>query len=228
MKKILIVFLVFILSSSSVFAHQPRIVTEESKIEIEEPTISKAYYGELKGQKDIYIINSETDFDLYIGILVPDIKDIDKDVSAEIIKDKEVLDFLDGENFEWKQWFEPFAGDSYFYGPELKDPLIESVHPHGIPVQAGSYEIHISSPDNLGKYVLAVGEKESFPISEISRLIFTLPALKSDYFEKPIFLAYYNISGIFFLIVIVLITTIAMVATKIIKKHKKKSKKKKK
>jgi hypothetical protein len=227
MKKILSLILLFTFSSLSTFAHQPRII-KDSIIEVEEPTVSKAYYAELTGQPDVYIVDSEEAFDLYIGILVPAIEGIDKDVSAKVFKEEEELYFIDGENFEWYEWFEPFSGDDYFYGPELKDPSSTGPHPAGINVEAGTYEIHISSPDNEGKYVMAIGEKEEFPVGEITHVLFTLPELKSDYFEQSIFTAYYNLSGVFFLFIIVAGTTITILGIKIYKKFNKKKNKKKK
>lgn len=227
MKKFLSIIILFIFSSVYAFAHQPRLV-KESQIEVENPTVSKAYYAELTGEPDIYTIKSTEAFDLYIGILVPAIEGIDKDVSAEILKDGEKLYFLDGENFEWHEWFEPFSGDDYFYGPELKNPNSTGPHPSGINVEAGTYEVHITSPDNKGKYVMAIGEKEEFPIDEITNVLFILPELKSDYFEKSIFSAYYNLSGAFFLFIIVIVALIIFIGLKIRKKFKKKKKRTKK
>ena len=44
MKNFLSIVLVFIFSSVSAFAHQPRLV-KESQIQVEDPTVSKAYYA---------------------------------------------------------------------------------------------------------------------------------------------------------------------------------------
>ena len=220
MKKFLSLSLVFLITSLTALAHQPRII-KDSTIEVQQPTVSKAYYAELTGQPDIYTINSDEAFDLYIGILVPALEGIDKDVSAKVFKEEKEIYFIDGENFEWYEWFEPFSGDDYFYGPELKDPNSTGPHPAGINVEPGTYNIEISSPDNLGKYVLAIGEKEEFPVSEITHVLFTLPELKSDYFEKSIFTAYYNISGAFFLFIIIIISLLTFILRKIYKRLKK-------
>ena len=52
----LLIIGVLIFSPFLVFAHQPRI-TEDGKIDVVNPEISKAYYGELKGGPHIYTIN---------------------------------------------------------------------------------------------------------------------------------------------------------------------------
>lgn len=87
------------------------------------PEVSKAYYGELSGEPHIYRINASEPFDLYVNVLVPDIEGQKKDVSALVIKNDDTahpLATLDGLNFKWKQFFEPFGHDTYWMGPEYK------------------------------------------------------------------------------------------------------------
>lgn len=62
-----------------VFAHQPRLaynenLTIDNAKRIENPEISQAFYGELKGQPDYYKIDSDKDFNLYVNLVVPDIQ----------------------------------------------------------------------------------------------------------------------------------------------------------
>ena len=49
-------------------------------------------------------------------------------------------------------FYEPFGGDRDLLGPEYDGE-----------VPAGAYSVVVTSPDNTGKYVLAVGRKEKFP-----------------------------------------------------------------
>jgi hypothetical protein len=86
---------------------------------------------------------------------------------------------------------------------------------------AGSYEIHVSSPDNQGKYVLAVGAVEAFPLPELIKTYAVLPRLKSEFFEKSPFSAYNNIMGIFlggFILIVLVIVVTAYFGIKFIKK----------
>ena len=189
MKKNIIITLVILFFPILVFAHQPRLITDKDSIEIIEPEISKAYYGELKGAPDVYKIESDIDFKLYVGILVPDIENIGKDVSAYIYKlnnnlEKEILSYLDGENFKWENYFEEHAGDDYFWGPEFKSERSTQTFLEGKEVEAGSYTIEVLSPDNQGKYTLAIGEKEKFPPSEIINATKLLPKLKKIFLKN--------------------------------------------
>ena len=52
-------------------AHQPRIVTNRQTV-VTNPEISKAYYGQLTGVPDVFTIQTNTPFNLYANILVPD------------------------------------------------------------------------------------------------------------------------------------------------------------
>jgi hypothetical protein len=58
-----------------------------------------------------------------VNILVPDIPEQRRDITAKIIKDGNVdIPFatLDGNKFTWNPMFEPFGYDTYWKGPEYK------------------------------------------------------------------------------------------------------------
>ncbi|MBW2995286.1 hypothetical protein KY312_02955 [Candidatus Woesearchaeota archaeon] len=195
MKKILCLLL--LICVASVLAHQPRITSDDITI-IENPEISQAFYAELEGGPHTYEINSDENFSLYVGILVPAIEGIEKDVSAQITLDSRPYHYLNASQSEWLEFYEEFAGDLYYSGPELgaNEPLEA---PKGISAAAGQYLITVSSPDNLGKYVLVVGEKEEFPLSEMLNSVISLPKIKR-FFNKSPFTAYFNRIGLFLLV----------------------------
>ncbi len=165
----------FILAPTFALAHQPRI-TESRLTEVPDPEISKAYYGKLTGEPDVYVINATEAFDLYVNVLVPDIAGQKKDVSAEILKNGKELAVLDGINFEWKKFYEPFGADTYWMGPEYKARA-----------EAGKYEIRVWSSNNDSKYSLAIGEIEAFDQKEGMNALTIIPELKKNFFdESPI------------------------------------------
>jgi hypothetical protein len=166
---VIFAFLVFAPNLAS--AHQPRI-TESRLTEVPMPEISKAYYGKLTGEPDVYIIKSDKSFDLYVNVLVPDISGQKKDVSAVILKNDTEQASLNGAGFEWKQFYEPFGADKYWKGPEYKSR-----------VEAGIYEIRVSSPKNDSKYSLAIGEIEAFDSKESLNALTIIPELKKDFFS---------------------------------------------
>lgn len=188
-----VAFLLGLLVAGAAFAHQPRLVGDRPSIEVRAPEISQAFYARLAGNPQTYYIRSEVPLRLYVNILVPDIPGIDTDYEAVISKEtdagEEILARLDGKAYAWRPFFEPFGGDHYKLGPEYNEP-----------VPAGTYFVVVSSPDNQGKYVLAVGQVEKFPLGEMARTIVTLPKLKK-YFDKSPWTAYFNLSGAFLLLV---------------------------
>lgn len=174
---------------SSALAHQPRIV-ENNSIQVSNPETSQAFYGELKGAPDEFVINSDQDFRLYLGLLVPDLPGIKKDLSVQIfqtLKGKEtLLTTLDGSKFNWTPYFEEFGGDNYFWGPEFSaDDSVRGVALKGRLVPAGRYRIKVYSPSNLGKYSLAVGDIEAFPMKESLNALKLVPQLKLKFFNEP-------------------------------------------
>lgn len=172
---------------TSVFAHQPRL-TDSLSIEVSNPEISQAFYAELNGTSRDYHINSETEFLLYVGVLVPVLPGIDKDVSADVYLEQdgaEVLLFsLDGETSSWEVFNERFVGDSYYSGPEKE-----------MQVGPGKYHIEVYSKDNLGKYVLVVGKEELFSPKDTLDVLIGLPFLKLTFFEKPPWAVFEGILG---------------------------------
>jgi len=219
-KKINLILLFLTLSlliTSAVSAHNPRLVfNQESSLDnpfiITNPDVSQAFYGQLRGQKDYYQVNLDQPQSFYFQILVPDIPNIQKNISAELINadNQELISVLKPELATWDNFYEPFGGDNYWQGPEAT-----------INLTSGHYLIEITNPANDGKYVLVVGQKEYFPFSEIIQTTKDLPLLKT-YFNKSPFTAYFNYSGLFLgislLILIILIIVIRLVYRKF-KKH---------
>lgn len=204
MKKLILIifFFSFLILPQQAWAHQPRIVSQET-VQVENPEVSQAFYGELKGKSVNFEINSDTPFILYLNLLVPDLPGIDKDVSARVYFNEEEIFFLDGTNFDWTSFFEEFAGDDYFKGPEVEKE-----------VKQGKYLVEVFSPDNQGKYVLAIGKKEEFPPGETVKTIFLLPQLKRDFFNKSPFTAFFNLIGLFLLIPIIILLVLSLLILK--------------
>lgn len=167
-----IVLLAVVFAPTVTLAHQPRI-TESRETLVIDPEISKAYYGELAGEPDVYIIETKEPFDLYVGILVPDKENSKKDVTAEIRSGDEVLATIGGDNANWKTFFEPFGQSTYWDGGEYKARA-----------EAGSYSVIVTSANNNSKYSLAIGEIEAFDGKEGMNALRLIPELKREFFEE--------------------------------------------
>jgi hypothetical protein len=129
---------------SSAEAHQPNFINKEKLIEISNPEISQAFYGFLDKEPAIYSINSDSPFQLYVGLLTPDLPDQQNNLSADI-KSSEGIELADLgrlNDLTWQRWYEEFAGDWYWKGPEFKKEVL-----------AGTYTITVSNPNNNGPYV---------------------------------------------------------------------------
>ncbi len=183
-------------SVTAVYAHQPRLIEDHGPVEIKNPEISQAFYATLDGRPDHYRIEAGEGFKLYVGLLVPDLPDISKEINAKVFRvdpggSEDLVFMLTGEPGSWDKFYEPFAGDRYYKGPEREKK-----------VPAGIYGIEVTGKDNKGKYVLAVGREERFTFSETLSMIAALPALKRDFFEKSPLTAYFNLVGLFMLMAV--------------------------
>lgn len=187
---IMFIFLIFSLAVAA--AHQPRLdtganISIENPIIVDEPEISQAFYGELQGQPNFYKITSDKPFKFYLNLLVPASPGIPPDyISADVLDaNGNVLLTVNGTNSTWESYFEEFGGDYYLKGPEIRADLT-----------AGTYYIKVYNGKNEGKYSIAVGEIESFPIDETLAALVTIPLLKEQFFGKPVSTLFFLFVGI--------------------------------
>ena len=164
-----------LLTAGSAQAHQPVVVDSETTAVVD-PEISKAYYGVLSGAAHTYVITSDAEFDLYVGILVPDSEIPKRDVKAEIFRGDELLESLGGVNAEWVTFYEPFAQNTYWDGGEYR-----------LRAAPGVYSVRISSPDNTSKYSLAIGEIEYFGWEDRANALAVLPGIQQEFFGTSAF-----------------------------------------
>jgi len=230
LSKIGLISAILLVLALPVLAHQPRIVSGEGILKIQNPEISQAFYGELKGDAQSFEIDAEKSFDLYVNILVPDLPDINTSFFVEIYKANslriDLVASLDGMNYAWQKFYEPFGGDNYLKGPEFEKQ-----------VEAGKYLITVSSGfnsschpeqsitpclENIGKYSLAIGKIESFPPKEILKTILILPQLKKDFFGKSPFSAYLNYTGLILIGFLIIVAIIIFLVIFILRKRKNK------
>jgi hypothetical protein len=195
-KSIFMIAAVVVLSfcaAATVSAHQPRFIKDDQLVIIKNPDISQAFYGELKGEEAYYLIDLKKEQELYFQILVPDLPGIakDKSVTVEYVPalDQAAVSFaaIDPNSEPWSKFYEEYSGDNYFEGPSVKKLG-----------QAGYYLIKITSPDNTGKYVLVVGEKEDFPVPEMIKALIVIPQLKTKFFNLPIWQSFNGKIGKYF------------------------------
>ena len=180
---VITLFLIIIFKSSE--AHQPVLNSEKSNSEepyiIEEPEISKAIFAELKGEPHYYRIDSNTKFKFYAGITTPKIDNcpLTKKFSFDVLdSDFELIKKKDGEKFNWWAWYEKHGEKWYWIGPEIGEKFKSNRD-----YNKGTYYIRVFNQNNTGQYVLAVGDIESFPISVIIKMLFTLPSINSAFWD---------------------------------------------
>lgn len=203
----------FFIPGGEVFAHQPVIVNQNTAVTVKDPEISKAYYGRLSGQPAVFTIDSKKPFTFYVNLLVPDVNDAKTDFSLEIRKNGAVIQELYGPDHPWLDFYEPFGDDYYLKGPEFESQA-----------EPGLYTVKIHSPDNIGKYSLAIGKIENFGLLETLATLRALPSLKKDYFDRSPWTAYNNYAGLAVFIYFVLSGILVYFIIIFFKRRKKKAK----
>ena len=158
--------LILILFPLNIFAHQPKLIKDSSSFKnpysVISPEISKAYYGKLDGEPHYYKVQSDKEFLFYTGILSPKINETYKWVSVEVLdENKNIIYFGNGEDFEWNAWYEPYARDWYWKGPEIGTET-GGEFKTSFTMDPGTYYIKVFSKNNTDHYSLAIGEAEFF------------------------------------------------------------------
>ena len=171
------------------YAHQPRLVTDQENsltnpIIIEEPEVSKAYYGQIEKSSEYYQIGSNKEFDLYLSLQMPDVPMQGTNITLELFdKSGLQLAYLDGSKHNWVKFHEEFGNADYLSGPSIRTFL-----------PAGIYSIKINGDENT-KYVLVAGYEEKFPMSEFLNSLFLVPKINNEFFGMNLIQSLGNIFG---------------------------------
>lgn len=127
--------------------------TQYEVITIQNPETEQLILGELENSPEMFEIVSENPFTLSVEIrAVPDKEALSApQFNGIIIKQKEIrgvkeIARLNAEDSDWLVVSDVVTGLKYQAGTYFNEQ-----------VDAGTYRIEISSPDNLGKYMLLVG-----------------------------------------------------------------------
>jgi len=175
--------------SLSSYAHQPRLnvegnfsMTINDPYILEDPEISKAIYSTLSGNEHFYKITSDVDFNMYVGITVAKqdgCPDYFMKYSFNILDESfNILHSFDGESFEWWSWYESYGKKWYWVGPEY-GANFKSTNVF----KKGTYYIKVFNTDNIGNYVLAVGDIEKFNALVIGKMMLILPKINKKFWN---------------------------------------------
>ena len=117
------------------------------------------------------------EFLFYAGILSPKVNDSYKWLSLDVLdKDENIIYQADGSNFVWKAWYEPYARDDYWKGPEIGTDT-NAEFKTSFTLEAGTYTIKVYNEGNSGHYSLAVGEAEFFGANLWEQILTWAPIL---------------------------------------------------
>jgi len=114
------VLLLLAASQAAQAAYLPYLEEDNVKIAVSNPEISQAHYGWLAGAPAIYAISSAKPFRLHLNLMSPQLSDARVDFSAKIYRNGQLLEIMNGVDFIWSAYYEPFAGDYYLRARNMK------------------------------------------------------------------------------------------------------------
>lgn len=165
------------------FAYGPTFVETPRQNEVmplREPKIAKDFYGKLEGYPHMYEFATKEPIRLSVGISVPDIESSRDNVSGIVLfvnKNGSVREIsrLRAREASWEPYFEIWGGDSYRQGGSFETNL-----------EPGTYRIEVSTPENIGTYVLHVGTEKAFPLFSYFSYLGKVAEVKAFFGKSPI------------------------------------------
>jgi uncharacterized membrane protein len=219
----IIVVLAFILSIISLSKAQQLHVVTSSTTKVQNPEISQAFYGQLNDTKNTFEIDSDKPFQLYVGLMIPDTKDVQKNISlnisslietpgenGETMQKNTTLAMLDGTKSDWTSYYDPITGNKYLKGPEYNSSG-DGTTSGNTELQPGKYYIQILNMDDNGKYVLSVGNNKKNTLEEMLNNLQAIPKVEMTFWGKSIVAAYFNMVGLFILSSVMIVVLIVLI-----------------
>ena len=144
--------------STAVFAYDVSLQTIDVPYDVVpltgDPEHTERILGELNNAPEMYEVKSDTDFTLTVEIRAVPGELAVPEFSGIIVRQKEQLGVeevarMKAKDASWTQVVDGTTGLVYQSGPYWSEK-----------VKAGTYHIEVSTPDNAGKYILVIGNKE--------------------------------------------------------------------
>ena len=153
------------------FTNQP---TLHDTTLIATPHLSQVYFGELTGMPHTYEISVRESFTLSIELRTLQVASHVSDVSGIVIKVPrkgrvEEVVRLSGGDVVWEEREDTLTGDTYLAGATFSKEL-----------DPGTYRIEVHTPNNVEKYMLAIGTTEEMTLGYFE-LIHRLLKIKDFY-----------------------------------------------
>lgn len=184
------------LASHAAIAHKPILEEQDTldyadAIEVPDPAVSWAVYGfiEATGDRDYYYFDLKDNMSVYTELLVPasrvyeDFRPSYAIIGPGVMgrdavpfdagRDEGVL-VVDSPGGARETFHEPFTGITYYRGIRKHTPVSGP----------GRYYLVVFDPRGMrGDYVLAVGEKESFGVSDLPGVIAAVVRIRRGAFD---------------------------------------------
>ena len=89
-----------------------------------------------------------------------------------------ILYHANGSKFNWEPWYEPYARDWYWKGPEIGGEINnEKRFKKSFLIKSGTYIIKVYNNENIGNYSLAIGEVEFFGSNTFEKILTWIPII---------------------------------------------------
>ena len=189
-------------------AHQPHVVGDARLVRVTgDPELSRAYYARLPGTPARYVIDSPRPFTLYAQTTVPDVAGAPRDWRLRVTGPDGVLADRRTPASGWQPFDEPFGGDRYLTGPEVRRR-----------VPAGRYVVEVSRPGGRGDYVQVIGEAERWDLGSAIGALFDLPRIGHGWFGRSWPAAWLRRTVPVLLVLLLLTAGLALVATRLLRR----------
>lgn len=195
MKRLIVALLLFSIAPFFVSAYVPGFVSKEGVV-VNEPLRANRFFGELHEESAVFRFSLKEGGIIYLNLMTPVSVDGGGKFDAVIVNESAgtVTAVLEAGALAWQSYRDTSIGEDFLRGPELN-----------MTVPAGEYRIVVTSQGNIGKFVLQIGQDESFSIGDYFALYKMGPTLKRVFFDSARFSFFTSIVGFSFTLLFVLL-----------------------
>ncbi len=166
--------------SHSLFAYVARIVPAgEASVSITSLEQSQYFFDTLAGSPRPYLFELSQPAELKAFLMVPAASNQNGRYSFRLFlvgatEERQIL-AADAAAAEWQETYDALMREYFLKGPEVNQQL-----------EPGKYRLEVYSAENVGKYVLALGDKDAYTLNSLLPFYWQIPQLKMRFFETSI------------------------------------------
>lgn len=184
----MVILAAFLCAPTLGLAYAPAMLLPEGAVALD-PLTASVFFGELHEESAVVRFRMIEGGKVYLNLMTPVGANKDGKFDAVLVNESrgDVTAVLEAGSLPWQPYRDQLLAENFLRGPELS-----------MEIPSGEYRVVVTSPGNLGKFGLQIGEEDRFSLRDYFTLYQMGPSLKRDFFATPPFSFFLSIVGFIF------------------------------